>query len=226
MTTDATAASAPEKPARPAFNRKNPLIATIPRRVLLTEGCDEKETWHFELGLAGSGLEYIVGDALAVVPANADDVVEEVLGASGLNGDEEVETKKAGTKPLRDALVADYEITGLTRKFVKTWQEKSGSEELATLLDNDNKEQFKQYWADLAPYVLAPYRPGRGMPDALLEEVLDAFEERLISQATARTLEDSMAIGWEILGLLAESELTRLSNEQIIRYVRPEKAHA
>ncbi len=35
-----------------------------------------------------------------------------------------------------------------------------------------------------------------------------------------------MAIGWQILGLLAESELTRLSNEQIIRYVRPEKARA
>jgi V/A-type H+-transporting ATPase subunit B len=54
----------------------------------------------------------------------------------------------------------------------------------------------------------------------------DAFEERLINQATARTLEESMAIGWQILGLLAESELTRLDNEQIIRYVRPEKAHA
>ena len=37
----------------------------------------------------------------------------------------------------------------------------------------------------------------------------DAFEEKLISQATARTLEDSMTIGWEILGLLAETELTR-----------------
>ena len=54
----------------------------------------------------------------------------------------------------------------------------------------------------------------------------DAFEEKLISQATARTLEDSMAIGWEILGLLAETELTRLSNEQIIRYIRREKARA
>jgi V/A-type H+-transporting ATPase subunit B len=54
----------------------------------------------------------------------------------------------------------------------------------------------------------------------------DAFEEKLISQATARTLEDSMTIGWEILGLLAETELTRLSNEQIIHYIRREKARA
>ncbi|MHC4225421.1 MAG: hypothetical protein ACYSUN_15635, partial [Planctomycetota bacterium] len=41
------------------------------------------------------------------------------------------------------------------------------------------KEEFRKYWGGLAPYVLAPYRPGRGMPDALLHEVLDAFEGRL-----------------------------------------------
>ena len=35
-----------------------------------------------------------------------------------------------------------------------------------------------------------------------------------------------MAIGWEILGLLAETELTRLSNEQIVRHVRRRKADA
>ena len=54
----------------------------------------------------------------------------------------------------------------------------------------------------------------------------DAFEEELINQPSARTLEQSMAIGWEILGLLAESELTRLSNEQIMRHVRRRKADA
>ncbi|MHC4931253.1 MAG: hypothetical protein ACYTGV_03585 [Planctomycetota bacterium] len=41
------------------------------------------------------------------------------------------------------------------------------------------REEFRKYWGGLAPYVLAPYRPGRGMPDALLQEVLDAFEGRL-----------------------------------------------
>jgi vacuolar-type H+-ATPase subunit B/Vma2 len=35
-----------------------------------------------------------------------------------------------------------------------------------------------------------------------------------------------MTIGWSILGLLAESELTRLSNEQITHHVRRRKADA
>jgi len=54
----------------------------------------------------------------------------------------------------------------------------------------------------------------------------DAFEERLINQPSPRTLEESMAIGWEILGLLAESELTRLSNEQITHYIKRRKFDA
>jgi len=54
----------------------------------------------------------------------------------------------------------------------------------------------------------------------------DAFEEELINQSSARTLEESMTIGWSILGLLAESELTRLSNEQITHHVRRRKADA
>ena len=53
----------------------------------------------------------------------------------------------------------------------------------------------------------------------------DAFEERLIHQESDRTLEESMAIGWDILRLLPESELTRLSNEQISRYIKRQGTH-
>ena len=42
-----------------------------------------------------------------------------------------------------------------------------------------------------------------------------AFEEQAVSQARARTLEDSMAIGWRLLATLPRAELTRLSDAQI-----------
>jgi V/A-type H+-transporting ATPase subunit B len=54
----------------------------------------------------------------------------------------------------------------------------------------------------------------------------EAFEDRLIRQDEARTLEESMAIGWQVLGLLPGTELTRLSNEQISRYVKRQAGHA
>ncbi|MDH4047907.1 MAG: V-type ATP synthase subunit B [Gammaproteobacteria bacterium] len=54
----------------------------------------------------------------------------------------------------------------------------------------------------------------------------DRFEEQLISQPGARTLNESMAIAWEILAVLPDSELTRLSNEQIETCVRRKSSHA
>lgn len=46
-----------------------------------------------------------------------------------------------------------------------------------------------------------------------------AFERTLISQPRARTLEESMAAGWELLAGLPRSELTRLSDEQIAQHL-------
>ncbi|MGB5353997.1 MAG: V-type ATP synthase subunit B, partial [Woeseia sp.] len=54
----------------------------------------------------------------------------------------------------------------------------------------------------------------------------DRFEEQLISQPSARSLGESMAIAWNILAVLPDSELTRLSNEQIESCVRRKSSHA
>ncbi len=42
-----------------------------------------------------------------------------------------------------------------------------------------------------------------------------AFEQTLVSQESARTLEESMALGWKLLAELPVAELTRLSDAQI-----------
>jgi V/A-type H+-transporting ATPase subunit B len=47
----------------------------------------------------------------------------------------------------------------------------------------------------------------------------DAFEERLVTQDRARTLEESMAIGWALLAQLPARELTRLSDAQIAAHL-------
>lgn len=46
-----------------------------------------------------------------------------------------------------------------------------------------------------------------------------AFEEELVSQAGARTLEQSMATGWKLLAGLPTRELSRLSDAQIERHL-------
>jgi len=47
-----------------------------------------------------------------------------------------------------------------------------------------------------------------------------AFEDRLVSQAGARTLEQSMDEGWRLLAGLPVTELTRLSDAQIAAHLR------
>jgi len=46
-----------------------------------------------------------------------------------------------------------------------------------------------------------------------------AFERTLASQDTARSLEQSMALGWGLLAGLPKSELTRLSDAQIAAHI-------
>lgn len=61
-----------------------------------------------------------------------------------------------------------------------------------------------------------------GLPDAD-RRYLDfgnAFERRFVHQQSgARTLDESMAIGWELLKGFPEADLTRLNDEQIARYL-------
>jgi V/A-type H+-transporting ATPase subunit B len=70
--------------------------------------------------------------------------------------------------------------------------------------------------------VLASVMGQEGLSDAdrLYLEFGDRFEKNVVSHASPRTLEESMQVGWETLAVLPDSELTRLSNEQIIRKVR------
>ena len=70
--------------------------------------------------------------------------------------------------------------------------------------------------------VLASVMGQEGLSDTdrLYLEFGDRFEQNLVSHDAPRTLEESMQVGWDTLAVLPDSELTRLSNEQLIRKVR------
>ena len=179
--------AAPAEPAAPAveYGKKNPFPAEIVDKVLLNGPGTAKETWHLELSLDGSGLAYEPGDSLAVVPRNADDVVGAFLAAAGLTGDETVETKTAGSRTLREALTENYDITALSRKVAKTWQERSGDARLAELLGDDHKEQFKEYvWGRQIVDLLADF-PAKGVGAQELVDMLRVLPPRLYSIASS-----------------------------------------
>ncbi len=80
------AASAPAQatilPASPpGRSRDNPVYATFLSRRRLNKPGSEKETWHIDIDLAGTDLDYAVGDSLGIFPANDHDLVTAVLAA-------------------------------------------------------------------------------------------------------------------------------------------------
>jgi sulfite reductase (NADPH) flavoprotein alpha-component len=132
-------------PAATIYGKKHPFPAQLAERIILNGEGSAKETLHIELSLEGSGLTYEPGDALAVLPVNAPDVIKDILQTTGLSGTEEIEVKNIGPKILADALREDFDITALSRNVLTKLADVTGSATLAELLDEANKGKYKAY---------------------------------------------------------------------------------
>lgn len=128
-----------------AFDKKNPFPSEVLDHVMLNGERTSKETLHLEFSLEGSGLEYEAGDALAVIPVNADDVVAAILKQTGFSESEEVEIKGGEKLPFGEALRTKLDITALSRAIVKKYLGLSANEKLEALLSDDSKEEFKDW---------------------------------------------------------------------------------
>lgn len=105
------------------YTRANPFPAKVAVNRSLCGESSEKDTRHFELDLAGWGLNYEVGDSMTVWPTNDPALVDEIIAKIGAKGDETVKGP-AGEKPLREVLFRDCRITQTTRNFCRRSQPK------------------------------------------------------------------------------------------------------
>jgi sulfite reductase (NADPH) flavoprotein alpha-component len=93
---DATAAPA----AAPGCSRECPAEAVFLSRTRLNKPGSEKETWHIEFDLTGSGIDYAVGDAFGIFPTNGPALVDAVIAALDAPPDFPI-----GGRTLRDVLI-------------------------------------------------------------------------------------------------------------------------
>jgi sulfite reductase (NADPH) flavoprotein alpha-component len=165
------------------FSRKNPFPARLTRTRLLTAPGSGKETLHFEVSLAGSGLAYEVGDSLGIFPANDAAEVDAVLAASGLSGDEPVES--AGVN-LREVLTRQVTLREPSRQLLAAILEKCPeAAELSELVDPEAKSVMDD-WVDGREVVdiLQAY-PRAGFTADELVKVLRKLQPRLYSIASS-----------------------------------------
>lgn len=138
---DTTEPSAAEKPQ---YNRKNPFPAKMLANRIVTDITSSKETRHYEISIAGSGLSYEAGDALCVMPTNCPELVADILKAIGCKGDE-VEPVNDEWIPLNEALRTHFEIKLPSKELVQEIADRSGDQELNSILASGDKDQLADY---------------------------------------------------------------------------------
>lgn len=85
--------------------RENPVEALFLSRRRLNDPGGEKETWHIEIGLDGTPIQYEVGDSLGLFPANAPALVDAVIAELGARPE-----RMIGERTLRDHLLINYAL--------------------------------------------------------------------------------------------------------------------
>jgi sulfite reductase (NADPH) flavoprotein alpha-component len=128
----------------PLYGRHNPFPARLLTNVLLNKPNSAKEVRHFELDLNGSNLTYQAGDALGINPVNCPELVDHIVGALKLKGDEGV-TVDGAVVPLRQALTRHYEITRPSQELISAVAKAAPETELARLLAAGKPDALKAW---------------------------------------------------------------------------------
>ncbi|MCC6413309.1 MAG: flavodoxin domain-containing protein, partial [Saprospiraceae bacterium] len=142
-------------------DRKHPYEALVWEKIQLNGRGSEKETWHLELSLEGSGLEYAPGDALGVFAQNDKALVEEVLKSARFSGSEKVDWQGQSWQ-LVDLLEQKLELTVLTRDVLVKYP----NTDLNALIED--------------PFALKNYLWGNDVADLLNEFPADFDPQQLV----------------------------------------------
>jgi sulfite reductase (NADPH) flavoprotein alpha-component len=165
-------------------SRDNPVTATVVSRTLLTRRGSQKETWHVEFDLTGSGLDYAVGDSFGILPANDPGLVDAVVKALAAPPDfpiggrtlREVLTDGVSLSPAPDMLFQLY-------SYVTGGERRQRAKALAAGEDPDGDAKTLDVLAAVEKF--AGVRPD---PEAFIE-ALDPLQPRLYSISSSPMVE-------------------------------------
>lgn len=130
------------------FSKTNPYKATVLDKVKITGRDSDKEVYHLELSLEGSGLEYEPGDAVGIFARNPKELVEQILEHTGFDPEQQVDHQDEQIT-LRDALSHYYEITVVTYDLLEKYVEITKDENLDAILDDEEKLNEYLYGHDV-----------------------------------------------------------------------------
>ncbi|MEA3083053.1 MAG: sulfite reductase flavoprotein alpha-component [Paraburkholderia sp.] len=143
-----------------------------------------KDTRYFSLSTADAGLEYEAGDALGVWPSNCPELVDELIGLSGVSADAAVSVPGAGDMRLAEALGKHYEIARANPDALAFIAARTRDGALRDLLSAERKADLKQWlWGQQLADVLHEF-PVK-LTAAELIGMLKRLQPRLYSIASS-----------------------------------------
>ncbi|WP_091970222.1 diflavin oxidoreductase [Methylobacterium gossipiicola] len=105
---------------------REPKVVEVVDHVNLNSSRSDKETIHLALEFEDGAPAYEPGDALEIYPENDPALVDEILAATGLTGDD----------ALRQALLAERDITTLSATTVERFAKATGHADAQKLIDS------------------------------------------------------------------------------------------
>jgi sulfite reductase (NADPH) flavoprotein alpha-component len=150
---DTISTPAPHQVAE-AYSRNRPFLAELTRHDRLTRPGSLKDTRHFVLSLADSGLTYIPGDSLGAFGSNSPAVVDELIGLLGFDPEAAVEGPGHRPATLRQALLSHYTVNRANRKIMTGMAERipQGEQRNRLMEIVDNSDLLSDY-IDTRDYV-------------------------------------------------------------------------
>lgn len=170
------------------YSRNHPFQAELLLNQPIIGRGSVKDIRHIELSLEGSGLHYEPGDALGIWPKQDPALVQAVLQATGLKGEETV-TLGDDTRSVYDWLHQHRELTVLTRPFLEAHASRVANNTLSTLLAPENSANLRAWLTSNQLLDVLQQFPARWTAQDFIQ-ALRPLTPRLYSIASAQSVVD------------------------------------
>lgn len=137
------------------YSKNNPYYAKVLEKINLNMTGSNKETYHLELSIEESGIQFEVGDCVGILPKNEDELVRKLLGILQVGENDIVQYKNESLKII-DVLTHQLDLNTLSNVILEKL--------------NIPAEKYNKNW-----------RKGRNIVDLLLAEKIEIEAQQLVN---------------------------------------------
>jgi len=158
---------------QPSGTKANPFAAQLATNTLLTTATASKETRHFEINI--NGLNYEPGDAIGIIPANSDELVNAILEQGGWSKDDE----------FRHLLLHKHDLTNPSKDLIQAIAARANNDDLTALIDPARSHDLKSWLYGRDVLDLLQLLPKGELSSAAFIALLKKMQPRLYSIASS-----------------------------------------